>query len=531
LASASAAGAPRRGAGESYLWPRTVGGPGLGGGWSISPKPPRAVFLRSALLNLSRSLYFLPPPMHSSEPGWGWRPTLGAPANARRTDATPATNPLGHSWQPDAAHEAGYRSPARASRAAPGHHYSGAPASWPAHRFRCCWSVVSPCGVSLAHTQVKPLSGGHGNPLRPEDPVAASLQLDTRERPRGTGHRARLLAQSFLGLGPARPAAAKAALEPWGEARRGATRRAAPAATTQRASLLTVRRGRIVRSLRSFRVVWSEVRIPCWHDRRQAPLLLGDEPRDVDPRCGARPSTRISRRVTPLQRERTGSRERGFLDDKRPNTLDALCLLRSLRRGAATRHSRPATVTLLALSVLKSATQTTPATSERSSRSHPAALKTRQPRDHRSERHRAVAPAAGSPYCGCSDGARDPRIANGRDRRVPDPKARPERSTGGNARTRRNPPQPAAPTCAANAYASRRNRVLRSSSQPSHHHSKKGGEMATAAAFLATPLRKGPQPRAGLSLSVGRSCRSVRDHGLTTKRSIMSLSSCSTMWQ
>jgi len=46
---------------------------------------------------------------------------------------------------------------------------------------------------------------------------------------------------------------------------------------------------RIVRSLRSFRVVWFEVRIPCWDDRRQAPLLLGDEPRDVDPRCGARP--------------------------------------------------------------------------------------------------------------------------------------------------------------------------------------------------------------------------------------------------
>jgi hypothetical protein len=51
---------------------------------------------------------------------------------------------------------------------------------------------------------------GHGNPLRPEDPVAACRQLDTRLRSRGTGHRGRLLAQSFLGLGPARPAAAKA---------------------------------------------------------------------------------------------------------------------------------------------------------------------------------------------------------------------------------------------------------------------------------------------------------------------------------
>jgi len=37
--------------------------------------------------------------------------------------------------------------------------YGGAPADWPAHRFGRCWAVVSPCGVSQAHTQVKPLAG------------------------------------------------------------------------------------------------------------------------------------------------------------------------------------------------------------------------------------------------------------------------------------------------------------------------------------------------------------------------------------
>jgi hypothetical protein len=54
------------------------------------------------------------------------------------------------------------------------------------------------------------------------------------------------------------------------------------------------------------------------------------------------------------------------------------------------------------------------------------------------------------PYddCGCSDGARAPRIANGRGRRVLGPKARPERSTGGSGRTPRNPPRHAAPICA-----------------------------------------------------------------------------------
>jgi hypothetical protein len=48
------------------------------------------------------------------------------------------------------------------------------------------------------------------DPLRPEDPVAAYLQIDTRLRSPATGYRARLLAQSIASVSvPVRPAAAQ----------------------------------------------------------------------------------------------------------------------------------------------------------------------------------------------------------------------------------------------------------------------------------------------------------------------------------
>jgi hypothetical protein len=90
------------------------------------------------------------------------------------------------------------------------------------------------------------------------------------------------------------------------------------------------------------------------------------------------------------------------------------------------------------------------------------------------------------PYddCGCSDGARAPRIANGRGRRVLGPKARPERSTGGSGRTPRNPPRHAAPICA-QAFMRRAvtafNGLLRS-----HHASKfEKGENGDSAGVAA----------------------------------------------
>ena len=154
-------------------------------------------------------------------------------------------------------------------------------------------------------------------------------------------------------------------------------------------------------------------------------------------------------------------------------------------------------------------------TSGGSSRSRPAAPKTRQPRDHRLERHRAVAAAVGLPCCGCSDDARDPHIASGRYRRVPDPKALPERSTGGSGRTPPNPPQPAAPTAAANAYASRHNHVQRSFSQPSPINAKKGRESDCVGSRV--PISRAEHPPPGVvgscssSPSVGQ-CSIRRSH-------------------
>jgi hypothetical protein len=69
------------------VWPRTVGGPGLGR-FPFSPKPPPSLF------NLSHSLYFLPPPMHSAIDA----ACAAAMVRERAAEAVAVAEPFAMAW-------------------------------------------------------------------------------------------------------------------------------------------------------------------------------------------------------------------------------------------------------------------------------------------------------------------------------------------------------------------------------------------------------------------------------------------------